>query len=158
LLMLLAAIILIALRVAWWWRTGNRGTLDGKLTVLVRSSDRTAEPLPVDQPGALPAKSGGAMFLQVQLKEPAFVYLLWLDAEGRAMPLYPWNNEELEVTDGDQPPPDRRPTKLILSPLLNRSWTFGNRGGMETVLLLARTTRLPEGTSVGGLLGSSPAP
>src|SRR6185295_1365856 len=116
------------------------------------------EPLPIEQPGALPAKSGGAMFLQVQLQEPAFVYLLWLDAEGRALPLYPWNNEELEVTDIDQPPPERRPTKLILSPLLNHSWNFGDQGGAETVVMLVRRTPLATNVKLGSLLKPLPPP
>lgn len=132
--------------------------LSGTLTVLVRPPDRTLEPVPVDQPGATPVQSAGAMCLDANLDEPAFIYILWIDPEGKVLPLYPWNNAGLEVTDVNTPPPVRRAGKLVFSPMLGNSWTFGDKPGVETVVLLARRTALPEKTRLGELLGSSPAP
>src|SRR5262245_17317367 len=127
-------------------------TLDGKLTVLVRPADRTIEPVPLEQAGSLPVQSGGAMVLDAQLSEPAYMYFVWLDSEGRVLPFYPWNNETLEVEDINEPPPARRPSKLVFSPLLGRAWNFGSQGGSETVLLLARRTPLPTETKLGSLI------
>src|SRR6476646_10395923 len=65
-----------------WWRIApakQEAKLDGQLTVLVRPPDRTIEPVPVQQPGALPVVADGAMCLDAQLNQPAFIYLLWID-------------------------------------------------------------------------------
>ena len=74
------------------------------------------------------------------------------------LPLYPWNNERLEVTDVNQPPPVRRAGKLVFSPLLGGNWTFGDKPGTETVVLLARRTPLPDGMEIGKLLKSAGVP
>ena len=132
--------------------------LGGKLTVLVRPPDRNLEPVPVQQPGAAPVQSGGAMCLDAMLDEPAFVYLVWIDSDGKILPLYPWNNQRLEITDISQPPPLRRAGKLVFSPLLGNNWTFGEKPGVETIVLLARRTALPEATQLADLLKSSSAP
>jgi hypothetical protein len=129
--------------------------LDGKLTILVRPPGRNLEPVALEEPGALPVQSGGAMCLDARLEEPAHIYLVWLDSDGKALPLYPWNNERLEVTDIDQPPPERRPGKLVFSPLLGRDWPFGTQPGTETVMLLVRRTPLPADTKLGSILQSA---
>src|SRR5439155_15524501 len=75
------------------WGTTAANSFSGSLNVLVRPPDRTIEPVPVDAPGALPVQSGGAMAIDVELDEPAFIYLVWINSEGNVLPLYPWNNE-----------------------------------------------------------------
>src|SRR5438067_2419988 len=143
-----------------WWRGAPAKQevkpLDGKLTVLVRPADRTIEPIPIEQPGALPVVADGAMCLDAQLNEPGFIYLIWLDAAGHVLPLYPWNNESLEVMDANESPPVRRASKLVFSPLLGRTWTFGKQAGMETVVLLARRTPLPSDVRLGSFFASLP--
>jgi hypothetical protein len=120
--------------------------------VLVRPPARSAEPIAVEDPKALPVRAGGAMYLEVQLDEPAFAYLVWIDCTGRVAPLYPWNNETIEVTDLNQVPPVRRATNRIFSPMLGRDWQFDEGSGLETVLLLVRRTALPEGSKPGDIL------
>lgn len=134
------------------------GPLDGKLIVIVRPPERAVEPLPVEAPGALPVRADGIMSLEVQLNQPAYAYLVWLDTEGQAVPLYPWNPETLEVRDVNLPPPVRRSAKVVYSPLLGGGWRFGKKGGLETVLLLARRTPLDEGMRPGPLLEPLPPP
>src|SRR3954453_16978550 len=146
-----------AVALAWWHNAPAKQevkavdgqALSGKLTVLVRPPDRTIDPVPIDQPGALPVVSGGAMCIDAQLDEPAFIYLIWIDSQGQVLPLYPWNNETLEVTDINEPVPTRRASKLVFSPLLGRVWTFGDQPGMETVVVLARSTPLPGDVQLG---------
>ncbi len=132
--------------------------LSGQLNVLVRSADRRVEPVPFNTPGAVPVPSGGAMCLDANFSEPAFAYLVWFDSAGQIVPLYPWNNETLEIKDIDEPPPERRAGKLIFSPLLGKSWTFGDQPGTETILLLASKKPLNPETRLGELLKSLPAP
>ena len=152
------AMLTVALVACSGSKTTTPAPLKGSLTVLVSRPDRTNDVTPVGEPGALPVQSSGTMCIDAELDEPAFLYLLWLDAQGQVLPLYPWNNETLEVTDIGQPPPVRRATKRIFSPLLGRSWSFGDREGRETVILLARRTALPAEISIAQLLqGSAPA-
>jgi hypothetical protein len=133
-------------------------SLSGNLNVLVRPPDRTLDPIAVEQPGAAPVQSGGAMCIDANLSEPGFVYIVWFNSEGQVLPLYPWNNERLEVTDVNHPPPVRRAGKLVFSPLLGGNWTFGDKSGTETVVLLARRTPLAEGMEIGKLLKSEGVP
>jgi hypothetical protein len=112
--------------------------------------------LRVEEPGALPVRASDWMSVEVHFNQPAFTYLVWLDCQGQAVPLYPWNYDSIEVKDLNQPPPLRRPAKVIFSPTLGTGWRFGPRGGLETVLLLARRTPLGEGTRLGSLLGTVP--
>ncbi len=132
--------------------------LSGKLNVLVRPPARTLDPVPVEQSGAAPVQSGGAMCIDANLNEPGFIYIVWIDSEGKILPLYPWNNERLEVTDVNQPPPVRRAGKLVFSPLLGGNWTFGDQPGAETVVLLARRTPLAAGLEIGKMLKSEGVP
>jgi len=157
--LLLAAFILLAGGGAVAFLISSRKStssrLDGKLTVLVRPPNRNLEPISVELPGAAPVKSGGAMCLDAHLSEPAFPYFIWIDSAGRVLPLYPWNNERLEVEDISAPPPERRATKLVFSPLLGGNWTFGEQPGTDTVLLVVRRTPLPPDIKLAELLGSS---
>jgi hypothetical protein len=160
---LLAAIALLAgggAFAAWWYGSPKQeaGALDGKLIVIVRPPERAVEPLLVEEAGALPVRAGGIMSLEVQLDPPAYAYLVWLDTEGQVVPLYPWNHDTIEVTDVNQPPPVRRSAKVVYSPPIGGGWKFGKRGGLETVLLLARRTPLDSGTRLGPLLGQFPPP
>jgi hypothetical protein len=143
-----------------WWRgpleRPREAPLDGELFVVVRSAGGGKGSLPVEDPGALPVRAGDSMSVEVHFNQPAFTYLVWLNCEGQAVPLYPWNYDNIDVKDLNQPPPTRRPSKVVISPTLGTGWNFGQRGGLETVLLLARRTPLSEGTSLGSLLGTVP--
>jgi hypothetical protein len=96
------------------------------------------------------------MSLDVQLNQPAYTYLVWIDSAGQMVPLYPWNHDALEVKDVNQPPPVRRASDKINNPPIGGGWTFGKRGGLETVLLLVRRTPLEPDVRLGTLLGSLP--
>lgn len=131
-------------------------SLDGKLVVTVRPPEQFAEAVSADDAGALPVRAGGIMSLQVQLNQPAYAYLVWIDSAGQVVPLYPWNHETLEVRDVDRPPPARRAADVVYSPPIGGGWKFGEAGGLETVLLLVRRTPLEEGTRLGPIVGAHP--
>src|SRR5439155_4275988 len=71
--------------------------------------------LRVDEPGALPVHNGDFVRLEARLNRDAFVYLLWLDSEGRVQPLYPWNEDEIKF-DLTALPPRPPPRATVLSP------------------------------------------
>lgn len=145
----------------WLWRMPASQPvatpLTGKLIVYVRPPERQSEPLPIESPAATPVRAGGNMSLEVHLDPPGFVYFIWIDATGQVLPLYPWNSQHLEIKDIKEPPPERRPAKLVYSPLLGGGWNFGETNGAETVLLLARQTLLPKGIELATLLTPLPA-
>lgn len=130
--------------------------LDGKLIVYVRTSQRGAESLPIEKAGALPVRANGNMSLEANFSQPACAYFVWFDCEGRVLPLYPWNYDTLEMTDINQPPPSRMGAKVIYSPPIGGGWNFGNKGGIETVILLARREPLDSNMSLGSLLNLPP--
>src|SRR5439155_19645794 len=47
----------------------------------------------LNHPGALPLRPGDGMRIEVQLNRPAYVYVVWLDTDGKATPLFPWDEE-----------------------------------------------------------------
>jgi len=156
-LLLVAVALVVGIGVVLAMRRGSPaqpavGALDGKLIVYVRPPERASEPQPVETAGATPVRTGGNMSLEVQLNQPAFSYLVWLDCGGQVLPLYPWNSQTLEVRDIKEPPPERRSAKLVYSPLLGSGWAFGEQTGMETVLLLSRRTPLPKDVILAELL------
>jgi hypothetical protein len=130
--------------------------LTGELTVVIRPPD-SQDMLLVGEPAAVPVRAGGSMTLQVNFNKPMYSYIVWLDSQGQVVPLYPWNNDRVEVADADQPPPVRMPAKVVISPsLAGGGWSFGRRGGLETVLLLARPIPLGQDAQLGSLLGTLP--
>lgn len=130
--------------------------LEGELLVGVSSPGASLLSQHIDEPGALPARAGGGMQLVARFKQPAYVYLVWLDSQGKVTPLYPWNQDEIEVKDANQPPPARGATRVVVNPSIGDVWRFGNGSGLQTVLLLARRTPLPQGVQLGSLLGVLP--
>jgi hypothetical protein len=132
--------------------------LDAELTVRITSADRRKEQVAIDESGALPVRAGDRMVLELWLSQPAYCYLLWLDSQGRVVPLYPWNIDDMEVTDANASPPvSRKGVQIVASPLtIGKGWQFGNSRGLETVLLLARRTPLPAEVKLGELLGGLP--
>jgi serine/threonine protein kinase len=103
--------------------------------------------LPHDWARALPVPNGEGIRLVVELNQPGYVYLVYIDSEGKVIPLYPWNDNEsgdLEVDSLTVPPPPRRAQVWVASPRrYPRGWEIVGPSGLETVMLLARRTPLP---------------
>jgi tRNA A-37 threonylcarbamoyl transferase component Bud32 len=90
-----------------------------------------------------------AVRLEVRLNSPRFVYVVWIDSRGEAVPLFPWE-------DGDWARRQRNEAarqQLSLPNGLFEYWTMEDGPtGMETVVLLARRAPLPESISLQQLL------
>lgn len=117
--------------------------LTGHLTVTLRSAQGGAARSLAEE-GALPAGHGDLFTVDARLSAPAYIYLIWLSADGQVIPLYPWNDETLQVREVAQPPPLRRPTHFVMCPAHSSSWTLGETAGVETLLLLARRQPLAD--------------
>lgn len=131
--------------------------LAGHLTVTLRSAHGGPSRSLAD-PGAVPAGHGDLFTVDARLSEPAFIYLVWLSADARIVPLYPWNDNTLEVHDVASPPPTRRPTHFVMCPAQSSSWTLGQQEGTETLLLLARRQPLSDAPALAKLLAEAQLP
>lgn len=130
-----------------------RAPLTADLHIVVRTPQSGSDSKLITDPGAVPVHSGDMMSLQVNLNQPAYACLVWIDASGKVVPLYPWNHDEIEITDIGQQPPARRAATILVSPPLGRTWKFGDTPGTETILLLARKQPLPQGLKLDSIVG-----
>jgi hypothetical protein len=148
---------------AWWYFSNKQQkpsdtALEGELIVSLQPNERIKGMFALDEAGAAPVRGGGSMSIEARINPSAYMYLVWLNCDGKAVPLYPWNHDSLDVTDINQPPPVRRSATVVNNPPIGGGWKFGKKGGLETVLLLARRTPLDEGTRLGSLIGPLPVP
>jgi serine/threonine protein kinase len=87
--------------------------------------------------------------LELRLARPAFIYVIWMDSSGKALPVYPWQNGEWTRRPSNELP--RKDMALPSDP--SEYWLMEDGpAGMETVLLLARQSPLPETVSLQHLL------
>jgi hypothetical protein len=106
----------------------------------------------VEDPQTLPVRLGEQVQVKARLNQPAYPYILWLDGQGRVASLYPWKSHHFEQPRGDE---HKRDT--IQSPgALDEGWPMQGPAGLETVLLLARRTPLPEDVDLPLLIGQMP--
>jgi eukaryotic-like serine/threonine-protein kinase len=132
------------------------GSLAGELTVRVWSPNEGGKRgLKIEEPGALPLLAGEKVRLEAHLNQPAHVYLLWLDGQGKVSQLYPRDDRKY----GSQPSGGAARDTVESPAALDEGHPMKGAGGLETVLLLARRTPLAEGTNLAGLIGPlSPSP
>ena len=132
--------------------------LEGELIVTVTKKGAEAQKSPrIEEAGAAPVHAGDKMQLIARFNQPAYTYLVWLDGSGSAVPLYPWNQDSIDIKNVNQQPPACQAVKIVFNPMtISNGWKFGKRGGLETVLLLARRTPLGEDAGLGPLLDAVP--
>ncbi len=107
----------------------------------------------INRPENVPVKPGEWMRIEIDLNREAYVYVVWLDTEGHATPLYPW-------IDGDWTRrADEKPCTTLglpegeakLAPI------GGGPPGIESLLLLMRDTPLPENSDLKAVFDGLPA-
>jgi hypothetical protein len=107
------------LRVTWWDATG-----------LCRRTLHDA--------GALPMPAKTHLYLEARLRRPAYIYLVWIDTEGKTYPMHGWQ--------GGSWRPDATLTAVdrVELPSAGKTIPLAGPAGTETVVLLARATPLTE--------------
>jgi hypothetical protein len=109
----------------------------------------------VDDSESLPVLNGERVHLQVRLNRAAYVYLLWVTSEGKVLPLYPWSDPKLGFAG---PISEPAPTAVVHCPVqLDAGWPVTGVSGLETALLLARETPLPQDIVLEREIGRVPA-
>ena len=102
--------------------------------------------------GVMPLRDNDWLRVKVDLNRPAYVYLVWIDSQGKAAPVYPW-------TPGKWLPLPSRQTReqrVNLPSAIDEGWPIKGPAGMETLLLLARDEPLPSGFDVAKELADLP--
>jgi serine/threonine protein kinase len=128
--------------------------LSGELTVRVWSREGGGKRgWKVDDPGALPVLPGEWIHLEAKLSRPAYAYLLWLDGQGQVASLYPWRDRSF----GSRPSSEAASAALHSPAELDRGWPMDGPPGLETALLLVRSSRLPPAIDLASLIGRLPA-
>ena len=79
---------------------------------------------------------GDQIRVNVQLNEAAFLYLVWIDSEGQATPVYPWEPGNWQ----SRPNEERKTQTLSLPEIGDHGWPLTGAAGMETLVVLARDT------------------
>jgi hypothetical protein len=134
--------------------TGIAEELKGDLDVLIwEKGNRRRQDIHLGEPGALPLKPGDQFYLTAELNRPAYLYVLWIDTEGKVDPVYPWKPGHWE----DRPERDE-PVKQLRRPEALDEYYEVPRGkpGMETLVLLARDAPLERDADLRALLGELP--
>jgi hypothetical protein len=90
---------------------------------------------------AVPLSSRDWMRIEAKLNRPAYLYVIWIDTEGKATPIYPWQDGDWHKRPPEEPKRDRLNLPEgagELAPLAP------GPSGIETLLLLAREAPLME--------------
>lgn len=146
--LLLVLVLGAAVAMIYSWTTTPRVEPPAPLTAAangIRQEDQPTVPLSAEvalrvwgegkkglsfnDPQALPLRKGDQVRLDVQLTEPAHVYLYWVDANGQPVEVFPNDPEQGLLPD--------KPRKAVHSPReMNRGWPLEGPTGMETVIVL----------------------
>jgi hypothetical protein len=119
----------------------------------------------------LPLSLADEVAVEVELNRPAYLYVIWINTEGKAQPIYPWRSGKWDELPAEEKPVDRlrRPSDLRAFWGLQQHSPGGGaigvpivlskpRPGMETLLLLVREGPWPADVDLRGLLSGLPKP
>ena len=107
--------------------------LSAKLRVFVGKRADPENALEVSKLGALPLREGDQMRAEVKTNRPAYVYVIYVDAQGEASPWFPWHNY-----DWDDRPKEQKINQLFLPSAEGGLKLTPGPSGIEAVLVLAR--------------------
>jgi hypothetical protein len=123
------------------------------LDVLVwNPAEPSRHELSIGQPGTAPLRRGDQVRVEARLSRPMYLYLVWIDSQGRASPLFPWPPGRWSERPKKETPFDR----VSLPEPINQGWPVEGPAGMETLVLLARNDPLPPDVHLAQLLADLP--
>lgn len=124
----------------------------GSLDVRVWKKDNLNGPGRFLGPAVLPLRAEHQVRVEAEVNPPAYLYIVWIDTAGKALPLYPWDPRW-------NWPAAEKPVDRLSLPSSGKNWPISaGKPGMETVLLLARQSPWPRDVNLGALLADLPQP
>lgn len=92
----------------------------------------------LSDPQAMPLRPGDHVKLTAEVHPAAYLYLFWIDEKGNTVPMYPWT--PFQWGKRSEKGPDEKIE--VKDPRGNWIKIGGDTAGMETILMLARSTPL----------------
>jgi hypothetical protein len=140
----------------------QQAPLTGDLSVRIWDPKNSARRgISFNSPGALPLRHGDQIRIEVRMNRPAYLYLIWIDTNGAAIPVYPWDPVQWkrEYWTLRRPNVEHPVDSLSLPDTKGNDygWTVETGIGFETLVLLARDKPLPKDVSLGNLFSGLPA-
>jgi len=127
--------------------------LDGAVNAMVWNPEiSNRRRVLLDKPDYLPLRAGDLVRIEAKLNRPAYVYVIWIDAEGVASPAYPWTEGRWDQRPADESKKDQ----LSLPETQTKGWPVREPPGMETLMLLARNDPLPQDVDMSALFADLP--
>lgn len=151
--LVLTGLIIFGVLIAWSpWRASSNSEETpwaGNIDVLVWNEQvPNRVGLGLHEAGVLPLRPKDQVRVTARVDRPAYLYIVWIDSEGVPLPIYPW-----DAGDWDSRPDREAPVDSVDLPAdLGGGWEIHGQPGMESLLLLARDTPLPESVSLQSLL------
>jgi serine/threonine protein kinase len=109
--------------------------------------------LSLTEPSALPLRQGDQIRVEASVDRPAYLYLIWVGSDGKALPVYPWKAGDWSARVGAE----HQTAALSLPERIDGGWELEGGPGMETLVLLAREQPFPEGTAIRDFFADLPA-
>jgi hypothetical protein len=111
-------------------------SLHGEITLWVNEPKSTfRRGLRLNQPGAVPVKTGDEVRVEAWVDRPAYLYLFWLGSDGKVAPLYPWKEHQWT----ERPLQEGKVERVELPEVVDDTMTLPpSAPGLETLVLLAR--------------------
>ncbi|MFL5343037.1 MAG: protein kinase domain-containing protein [Gemmataceae bacterium] len=126
--------------------------LKGSIDIDVRAT-KDGPARRINRPENVPVKPGEWIRIEMKLNRAAYIYVIWLDTEGHATPLYPWEDERWDRRQAEKPQqflslPEQAGA---LAPI------GGGPAGVESLLMLVRDTPLPADADLKAVFTKLPA-
>jgi serine/threonine protein kinase len=137
------------------WESGlsNAEPLDGTIDVRVwNPNDPKRARLSLLDPTTLPLRTGDEIRVEAKTNRPAYLYVIWIDTDGVAKPVYPWKPGTWDAENGSQ----KAAEKLSLPGQIDGGWPIEGGPGMETLVLLGRDQPVPAGIAFKDLFAGLP--
>ena len=157
-LLAVAAAVPVMVTAAGWLSATRRpalppASLAGTIDILIwNQRDPARRGLGLHDRSALPLRAGDQIRVEARLNRPAYAYLVWIDSQGVAWPVYPWPPGDWTSRPARETPRDR----VALPEAADEGWPMHGPGGMETLVLLARDEPLPAEVRLETLLAGLP--
>jgi hypothetical protein len=160
----LAGVLAVGGVAGWWWLSpgnrppGNRPPLPpfkGYIDiVMTRPGDAVRQRIRLDDPASRPLQVGDQVRVIAKVYRPGYLYVLWIDAQGEVLPVYPWlkgdwkRRRQEQALAGLDLPEESETGGIPIEPDAQGK----NPQGMESLLLLVRETPLPGEVDLAKLL------
>jgi hypothetical protein len=154
-----AAVLAIVVAVGFFLRSRPEhgaegvGPLEGTVNLRVWAPENAhRQGVSMDEPGALPLHPGDQIRVEITASRPSYLYVVWITSDDEIAPVYPWSPGKWE----ERPAQEEPISSLSLPDGVDTRWPMKGPNGMESLVLLARDTPLPDDVDLKQLFSGFP--